>query len=449
MSESINVKETTQSEVNVFVDYLARCEGETALKLSVSANGEVKEFEVNLYEPARFFEGFLVGRKWYDAYETCARICGICSVPHTISGIEATEKAFGIEPSPQTMLIRKLATLSELNMNCIVHLFILGGPDFLGAHSVIDIAAMPENLELVKLALKLKRLGNDLTDFCTGRETHPITMDVGRQLRLPDKNQIDPLLKRMREAKDDAWTIAQFTSTLNLPNFTRKVDLVAIHQDDEYALNYGNIVSTSGINVPPEQHDEVIYNKHVKHSNALFYYLEGEKSFMAGPIARVVINWNQLSEDARKVAEKYWGDSQWFHDNMPFSVYPAHIVEYMHSLDEIIEILEKLKAGMIDEKKPKAEPKKGSGFICTEAPRGILHYNFQFDDKGDVTFADIVTPTAHHVYNLEKDLEALGPSLVNMDDKEATLAVEMVARCYDLCCSCSVHFVKMNKKKLE
>lgn len=439
---------TTKKDVNVFVDYLARCEGETALKLSVAADGQVREFMVNLYEPPRFFEGFLVGRKWYDAYETCSRICGICSVPHTIAGIEATEKAFGIEPSEQTRLVRKLATLSELNMNCIVTIFILGGPDFLGAKSVIEIAGMPEYLELVKTALKLKRLGNDITDFANGRETHPISMDVGRLLRIPDKHKIPSLIERMKEAKEEAWKIAEVVKSLKMPDYKRKVDLLAIHQEDEYALNYGNLVSTNGINVPPEKHDEVILHKHVAHSNALFYYLEGEKTFMVGPIARVVLNWNQLSDDAREMAKKYWGGPEWFHENMPFSVYPAHAVEYMHTLDEMIEIMEKLRKGMVDERKPKATPRAGEGHIITEAPRGILFYHFKFDEKGDVEFADIVTPTAHHVYNLEKDLEAIGPSLVGMSDEEAKLTVEKVARTYDLCCSCATHCVTMTKHHL-
>ena len=439
---------TTKKDVNVYVDYLARCEGETALRLNVAADGEVKEFELNLYEPPRFFEGFLVGRKWYDAYETCARICGICSVPHTISGIEATEDAFGIEASEQTKLMRKLATSSELNMNCIVRIFILGGPDFLGTEDVFQVAAVPENLPLVKMALKMKRLGNDLTDFVCGRETHPITMDVGRQLKLPDKKQIDSLLERLAEAKQNAWTIGDFVAGWKYPPYKKKMPLLAIHQEDEYALNYGNIVSTSGFDVPPEKHDEYIPNKHVKQSNALFYSVDGGKSFMVGPIARVVINWDQLSEDAKALAKKHWGGAEWFHENMPYSVYPAHAVEYMHTIDEMSDILRKLKQGMVDEKKPKATPKKGKGYICTEAPRGLLYYSFEVDEKGDMVFADIVTPTAHHVHNLENDLLAIGPSLVGMDDKEAHMAVEMLARCYDLCCSCSVHYVKMSKRKL-
>jgi len=436
-----------KKEVNVYVDYLARCEGETALKLNVDADGEVRHYEVNLFEPPRFFEGFLVGRKWYDAYETCSRICGICSVPHTISGIEATEKAFDINPSKQTVMLRKLANLSELNMNCIVRIFILGGPDFVGANSVFDIAANPANLELVKMALKLKRLGNDMTDFCTGRETHPVGMDVGRMLKLPDNHQIEPLLDRLKEAKQDAWKVAEFVAGLNVPPYKRRVPLIALHREDEYAINYGTIKSTSGFEVQPEKHDEYISHKHVKQSNALFYSIDDDQSFMVGPIARVVINFDQLSPDAKKMARKYWGGPEWFHENMPFSVYAAHAVEYLHTTDEMIWILERLKAGIDKSEimKEKATPRKGQGFVCTEAPRGLLYYTFKFDEKGDVQFADIVTPTAHHVHNLEQDLKYLGPSLVGMTEEEATMQVELVARCYDLCCSCSVHCVTMKK----
>lgn len=435
----------TEKEVNVYVDYLARCEGETALELKVEADGNVRKWEVNLYEPPRFFEGFLVGRKWYDAYETCSRICGICSVPHTISGIKATEDAFGIKPDQILMDIRKLANLSELNMNSIVCNFILGGPDFFRKMSVMDMAGEEKLLPVVKKALKFKRLGNDLTDFATGRETHPVAMDVGRMLRMPDKKQIPQLLKRLEEAKEFAWEMAEIVKDFKpvIP-FKRKVDLVAIHQEDNYALNYGKIKSTSGFEVEPEKHDEYIRNKHVKQSNALHYYLDDdeEHSFMVGPIARVVLNWDQLSDDAKKMGKKYWRGPEWFHDNMPFSVYPAHTVEYMHTTDEMIEILKRLQGYKMSSRIPdKATPKKGQGWICTEAPRGLLYYSFRFDENGDVEFADVVTPTAHHVHNLERDLKYLGPKLVGLSNEDATLMVEMVARCYDLCNSCSVHYV--------
>ncbi len=439
----------TKKEVNVYVDYLARCEGETALELRVDADGKVRKWEVNLFEPPRFFEGFLVGRKWYDTYETTSRICGICSVPHTISGIEACEDAFGIDPGPVVKDIRKLANLSELNMNCIVCNFILGGPDFFGKKSVFEMAGEEELLPLVKKALKFKRLGNDLTDFATGRETHPIAMDVGRMLKMPDKKQIPSLIERLKEAKEFAWEMAEVISKVKpvIP-FTRKADLIAIHDENEYALNYGKIKSTSGFEVEPREHDKYIKNKHMKQSNALFYYIENDEnhSFMVGPIARVVLNWDQLSEDAKKLGKKYWGGPEWYHNNMPFSAYPAHCVEYMHTTDEMIEILERLqKADLTDRFVEKAKPKAGQGFICTEAPRGLLYYSFKFDEKGDTLFADIVTPTAHHVFNLENDLKALGPHLVGLSEEAATLMVEEVARCYDLCCSCSVHCVRFDK----
>lgn len=437
----------TKQEVNVYVDYLARCEGETALELRVDANGQVKKWEVNLYEPPRFFEGFLVGRKWYDAYETCSRICGICSVPHTIGGIEATEMAFGIEPNPTIKMLRKLANLSELNMNCIVTNFILGGPDFFRVKSVIDLAGNEKYLPVVKEALKFKRLGNDLTDFVCGRETHPITMDVGRMLRMPDKKRIPELITRFKEAKEFAWQMAEIVATYKpVVPFIRKTELVAIHDEKEYALNYGKIKSTGGFEIEPKDHDNYISSKQVKQSNALYYYVDKDenKSFTVGPIARVVLNWNQLSEDARKVAKKHWGDAKWFHDSMPFSVYGAHVVEYMHTCDEAIEILEKLqKADLTDKFVEKATPKEGQGWADTEAPRGLLHYSFKFDKNGDVAWADIVTPTAHHVHNLENDLKELGPKLVGLSNEDATLMVEQVARCYDLCCSCSVHCVVM------
>ena len=43
------------------VDALARVEGEGALTVKVR-RGELKEVELRIFEPPRFFEGFLQGR---------------------------------------------------------------------------------------------------------------------------------------------------------------------------------------------------------------------------------------------------------------------------------------------------------------------------------------------------------------------------------------------------
>jgi coenzyme F420-reducing hydrogenase alpha subunit len=61
------------------VDQLARVEGEGSLIVKVN-DGKVADVKLRIFEPPRFFEAFLRGRKFTEAPDITARICGICPV---------------------------------------------------------------------------------------------------------------------------------------------------------------------------------------------------------------------------------------------------------------------------------------------------------------------------------------------------------------------------------
>ena len=58
---------------SIDVPALARVEGEGGLYIGVK-DGKVDEIRINIYEPPRFFEGFLRGRSLYEVPDITARI---------------------------------------------------------------------------------------------------------------------------------------------------------------------------------------------------------------------------------------------------------------------------------------------------------------------------------------------------------------------------------------
>ena len=74
------------------VPALARVEGEGGLYIGLK-DGQAVEVRLDIYEPPRFFEGFLVGRYLQDVPDITARICGICPVAYQMSSVAALEKA--------------------------------------------------------------------------------------------------------------------------------------------------------------------------------------------------------------------------------------------------------------------------------------------------------------------------------------------------------------------
>ncbi len=114
---------------DVNVRHLTRVEGHGNIKIRI-ADGRVEEATWEVVETPRFFEAMLVGKKWENAPYICARICGICSIGHTLASIRAVEDAFGFKPGVQTQRLRLLLKHMETLQSHILHLYFLAAPDF-------------------------------------------------------------------------------------------------------------------------------------------------------------------------------------------------------------------------------------------------------------------------------------------------------------------------------
>jgi coenzyme F420-reducing hydrogenase alpha subunit len=77
----------------------------------------------------------------------------------------------------------------------------------------------------------------------------------------------------------------------------------------------------------------------------------------------------------------------------------------------------------------------------TEAPRGLLIHSYRYDSEGRVESADVITPTAINAASIEERLRAAVEQCGSRDEGEIARRLQMVARAYDPCISCSVHLV--------
>ena len=124
-------------EINV--DYLARVEGEGALRVQI-VDDEIEDVQLNIFEPPRFFEAFLEGRHYSEAPDITARICGICPVAYQMTAVEGFERLFGVELDPSVRQVRRLFYWGEWLQSHALHAYLLHAPDFLGYDSAIEMA---------------------------------------------------------------------------------------------------------------------------------------------------------------------------------------------------------------------------------------------------------------------------------------------------------------------
>ncbi len=112
------------------VPALARVEGEGGLYIGLQ-DGKAVEIRLDIYEPPRFFEGFLRNRFLQEVPDITARICGICPVAYQMSSAFALENALGIKISPQVRSLRRLMYCGEYMESHALHIYMLQAPDFL------------------------------------------------------------------------------------------------------------------------------------------------------------------------------------------------------------------------------------------------------------------------------------------------------------------------------
>ncbi|MFP3944215.1 MAG: nickel-dependent hydrogenase large subunit, partial [Alphaproteobacteria bacterium] len=140
------------------VDYLARVEGEGALKVVVR-DGAVQSAELSIFEPPRFFEAFLRGRDFTETPDITARICGICPVAYQMSAVHAMEDALGVTVGGPLRALRRLFYCGEWIESHTLHIYMLHAPDFLGYDGAVDMAR--DHAETVRRGLALKKAGNE------------------------------------------------------------------------------------------------------------------------------------------------------------------------------------------------------------------------------------------------------------------------------------------------
>jgi sulfhydrogenase subunit alpha len=417
------------------VDTLARVEGEGALYIKIKDNA-VQDVRLKIFEPPRFFEAFLRDRDFREVPDITARICGICPVAYQMSSVHAMEDALGLKIDGPLRELRRLLYCGEWIESHVLHIFMLHAPDFLGYEDAIKMAK--DHGEIVERGLKLKKVGNDLMAKIGGREIHPINVRVGGFYKVFKKRELNDLVEQLKWARDAALETVRWTATLPFQEFEQDYEFVSLRHPSEYPINEGRLVSSAGLDIDITQFDQHFEEQHVEHSNALHSVLKERDAYFVGPMARFNLNFDRLPSIAQEAAIQAGLPGKC---NNPFKSIIVRSVEVLYACDEALRILENYE--MPDSPYLEIEPKAGTGYGCTEAPRGILYHRYTIDDSGKVLDAQIVPPTSQNQKTIENDLWHFVKKYLDLPDAELTWQCEQAIRNYDPCISCATHFLKL------
>lgn len=417
------------------VDYLARVEGEGALDLTIEG-GKVTTANLRIFEPPRFFEAFLRGRGYMELPDIVARICGICPIAYQVGAVQAVENAFGVTVDGQLAALRRMIYCGEWIESHALHVVMLHAPDFLRYPDAIAMAQT--HGEMVRKGLAIKKAGNALMSLLGGREIHPVSLRPGGFHRVPTKRELAPVAESLERARDLAVDLVRWVAAFPFPDLEQDYEFVAMRHPTDYPITGGRLVSSRGIDIDIADYESEFEERHVAHSTALHSLIKRRGAYLVGPLARYALNFDRLPGDIQSLAREAGLGPVC---RNPFQSIVVRALEIVYACSEALRLI-------ADYQPPELahlpfEPRAGTGFGCSEAPRGICWHRYDFEPDGTIRAARIVPPTSQNQPSIEADLAAVAGGLIDEPDDMIRDRCEQTIRNYDPCISCSAHFLKL------
>jgi len=433
--------------ININVHHLTRVEGHGNIVVDI-AKGKIEKCQWQVPEAPRFFEAMVRGRRYDDIQTIVSRICGICSISHSLVATKAVENALGLQVSEQTDLVRHLMHYSEQLQSHVLHVGYLVAPDLFGEKSVVPL--VPKATDAVKTIIKAHRVANQMSALIAGRITHPVTLTPGGMTRVPSVDELKALKKELEAIVPDLVTICQVVLSVagGLPNFTRDTEYVSLKQTHpsykgtltEYSFYHGDITSTdlNGKADVPVSKWESVANEYVVAQSTAKWAKWHRDSYASGALARFNNQADKISPLGKTVAGMFGLKKGCCN---PFMNSVAQLAESAHVVEASLEIIDKLLTTGTKFEKAKVTPKAGRGHAGIEAPRGILFHSYEFDKNGECVWGNCCIPTNQNHANIQLDFEKLVPEFMHEGEDALRQKMEMLVRSYDPCVSCSTHYL--------
>jgi sulfhydrogenase subunit alpha len=421
------------SHRTVAVEGLARVEGEGSLRVEVR-DGVVGEVSLSIFEPPRFFEAMLQGRRASEAPDITARICGICPVAYQMSACAAVEDACDVAVDNRVTALRRLLYCGEWIQSHALHVYLLHAPDFFGCADAIELAE--RDRAAVERGLSLKRTGNLIMETVGGRAIHPVNVRVGGFYRAPTVEELAAMVEPLQRALEAALATVSWVGGFEFPEVDGAYRFVSLRHDGRYPIESGRVASSDGMDLSPADFADIVVEEHVARSTALHARLEGRLDYLCGPLARYALNSSELPEVARQAASDAGLGATCTN---PFQSIVVRSVELVFACHEALRL--------IAEYEPPDPPaidlptRAGVGTGATEAPRGLLFHRYRLGEDGLIQTARIVPPTSQNQISIESDLRRVAQGALDLPDDQLAWRCEQAVRNHDPCISCAAHFL--------
>ncbi|MDL2246871.1 Ni/Fe hydrogenase subunit alpha [Methanobrevibacter sp. OttesenSCG-928-K11] len=449
--------------VKLTMEPVTRIEGHAKITVELDDAGNPINTKLHVME-FRGFEKFLQGRPIEEVPRIVPRICGICDVQHHLAAAKAADQTFGFKDDeilPAAYKMRELMNWGSYMHSHSLHFYFLAAPDLIipdGTRKTRNVFQVIKDMPEVALqAIQMRKNGLDIVKATGGRPIHPTSSTPGGiSTELDEETQADLLAKAKQNVE-----LAQATIELAVPVLEEKIDLVnslgnfgdtrhcGIVNDGVWDVYNGDVrIKDKDGSIYTEYNNEEytdVVAEHVKpYSWLKFPYIKElgypDGIYRVAPLSRL-----NVADKMPDVAPLAQGAFEDFHERFGYAQAPllfhwARLIEILACAECSVDALE---GDLSGDKFPESLDRvSGKGVGIVEAPRGTLIHDYETDEDGLVTKANIVVATIQNNPAMEMGIQQVAKDYikpgVEVDDSIFNL-MEMVIRAYDPCLSCATH----------
>ena len=457
----------------ITIDPITRLEGHGKIHIHYDARGEVERAYLQVPD-FKGFEKFCEGRAAEEMPTLTQKICGVCPTAHHTASSKALDALFGAEPPAAAKKVRELLYNAFVFEDHLLHLFVLGGPDFLvGLEAPKDrrhfFGVLNElGAEIVGEVIGIRKRVRNIHARIGGSALYPVwglPGGIAKAVSEEDRDAIQPVV-------GEAVEFAKFALGLfydRVLNQKEYLDLL-FHDAMRHRTYYMGLVDAEGkVNfydgrlrvVDPKgneafQFDGGDYWKHLEERvDPVTYlkpiylkgigwkgYVDGEESglYRVGPLARLNASEGMATPNAHAEFERMYDlvGGKPAHHTMAY--HWARLIELVYAAERMAQLVEdeELTSPQV---RNLCSPRAGEGVGVCEAPRGTLIHHYRGDEDGMITRANLLVATQHNGAPISMSVEKAARFFARgsgVSDKNLNL-VEVAFRAYDPCLACATH----------
>lgn len=457
----------------VLIDPITRLEGHGKIDIYLDDRGDVERAYMQVPE-LRGFEVFSIGRPAEEMPQITSRICGVCPTAHHMASTKALDSLYAVEPTSAGRKIRELVYNTFMLEDHALHVFILGGPDFIvgpeAPPAVRNIVGVIQKvgIEAGKKVIGMRKRLRELIAYFGGKVVHPVLGlpgGVSKGLRAEDLPAFQQLAADGVEFA--LWTQQVFRQiVLENPDYVKLITSDAFtHEtcymgmvDERNRVNFYDgllrVVDCTGKEIykfAPRDYREFV-GEHVEPwSYMKFTFLKprGWNGFSEGPntsiysvapLARLNAADGMATPKAQAAYEEFFKTLGGKPVHHTLANHWARVIEMVYAAERIQELLNDPEITNRDVRRlPTATPKVGIGVV--EAPRGTLFHHYETDERGIIRMANLIVATGNNAARIAMSVERAAKGLIKQGQVTEGLLnkVEMAFRAYDPCLGCATH----------